>query len=260
MSFQQIVTPNPDIPCQPGWCLQYVRQAFGAPVVEPSATAGWNNAKYRHEDMNFPEGCWVPLWFSIPGIPEGHVVLRAPDGSIYSTSTPGITPYHHPSLEHLIWYYGPRVQPQYQLSLQYLGWSEDISNVRVVQESGIQFQSESITPLEEDDMFTDADRALLQAALNKDDGAQLRRDLGYQNDSLFSKADGAWQNGILADISARLGHTLNKEDGGYIVGLLNALKPGETDAGAIADAVVAAVGKDVAGEVVKAIGEKLGAA
>jgi hypothetical protein len=110
----------------------YVRQAFGLPAVEPSATKGWENAKYKHEDYHFPNA-WVPLWFSIDSIPEGHVVLRAPDGRIYSTSTPGNTPYVHPNLEHLIWYYGDRVEPEYQLTLRYLGWSEDISNVRVVE-------------------------------------------------------------------------------------------------------------------------------
>ena len=111
----------------------------------------------------------------------------------------------------------------------------------------ISAQSATITPTEEDDMFTDADRALLQATLTKADGGTLR-------------ADTQWQNGILADISARLGQTLDKADGGYIVGLLDAVKPGATDAGAIAEAVVSAVGKDVAAEVVKSLGEKLGSA
>lgn len=149
MTFQQLVTPDPDITCWPGMCLQYVRQAFGAPLVEPTATDGWNKAKYKHTDRNFPDGVWVPLWFAIPGIPAGHVALRAPDGSVYSTSDNSNTPHHHPSLDELIWYYGPRVQPQYQLELQYLGWSEDISTVRVVQELTINTES---TTIQEDDL------------------------------------------------------------------------------------------------------------
>jgi hypothetical protein len=120
-------------------------------------------------------------------------------------------------------------------------------------------QGETISPLEEDDMFTEEDRKLLRATLDKADGGTIRSDLEYQNGTLFSKADGAWQNGLLADIAARLGNTLDKADGGYIVGLLDALKPGATDAGAIAEAVVAAVGKDIAADVVKSISEKLGA-
>jgi len=126
---------------------------------------------------------------------------------------------------------------------------------------GVAAQGTITTTSEDEEMISKETQDWLRAnLLNKDDGSQLRRDLGYQNNTLFSKADGAYQNGILADISERLGKTLNKEDGGYIVGLLAAVKPGATDAGAIADAVIAAVGKDIAAEVVTAFGQKLGAA
>jgi len=143
----QLVTPNPNIPCKPGWCLQYVRQTFGAPAVEPTATAGWANAKYRHEDWNFPGGCWVPVWFSLANEPAGHVALLAPDGSVYSTSDDSTTPHHHPNMADLIRYY-------WRNPLTYLGWSEDISGVRVVRDISIQTQSETITPVQEDDMAT----------------------------------------------------------------------------------------------------------
>jgi hypothetical protein len=136
----QLVTPNPNIPCKPGWCLQYVRQAFGAPIVEPTATAGWANADYKHADWNFPPGCWVPVWFHMDTEPAGHVVLRAPDGSVYSTSHPtSTTPTHHPNMAHLFQAYA-RYNP-----LTYLGWSEDISGVRVVQEARITVQTATIT-------------------------------------------------------------------------------------------------------------------
>ncbi|MBT2566590.1 hypothetical protein J7I84_08800 [Arthrobacter sp. ISL-85] len=143
MVFQQLVEPDPDIPCKPGWCLQYVRQTFGAPAVEPTATAGWNNAKYRHQDWDFPAECAVPVWFKLATEPAGHVALRMADGSVYSTSDDSAVPHHHPSLQDLIAYY-------WRNPLTYLGWSEDISGIRVVQESSIQTQSESITPLEDD--------------------------------------------------------------------------------------------------------------
>ena len=137
----QLVTPNPNISCQPGWCLQYVRQTFGAPAVEPTATAGWANAKFRHEDWDFPAGCWVPVWFSLAKEPAGHVALMAPDGSVYSTSDDSTVPHHHPSLQDLIAYY-------WRNPLTYLGWSEDISGVRVVQGDGtINVQSITTTPI-----------------------------------------------------------------------------------------------------------------
>lgn len=135
----QLVEPNPNISCQPGWCLQYVRQTFGAPAVEPTATAGWANAKYRHEDWNFPEGVAVPVWFKLATEPAGHVALRMADGSVYSTSDDSTIPHHHPDMADLIRYY-------WRNPLTYLGWSEDISGVRVVQDdSTISVQSITTT-------------------------------------------------------------------------------------------------------------------
>jgi len=61
-------------------------------------------------------------------------------------------------------------------------------------------------------------------------------------------------------VAKALGQKLDKADGGYIVGQIAAIQPGSTDTGAIADAVIAAVGKDVAAEVVTALGQKLGSA
>lgn len=141
----QLVTPNPNIPCIPGWCLQYVRQAFGAPVVEPTATAGWNNAKFKHRDWNFPAGMWVPVWFELATEPAGHVALLAPNGAVYSTTSPfSNLPTIHPNMAHLIAAYAP-YNP-----LTYLGWSEDISGVRVVQDFSVQSQAETIKPVQED--------------------------------------------------------------------------------------------------------------
>jgi len=76
---------------------------------------------------------------------------------------------------------------------------------------------------------------------------------------VFSKADGAWQNGLLSQVLTNQSNDLNKTDGGYIVSLLTALQPGEADAAKIADAVVAAVGPVVATQVVDALGKKLAA-
>ncbi|ATW59947.1 hypothetical protein SEA_WALTZ_70 [Arthrobacter phage Waltz] len=127
--MDQLVTPNPNIPCTPGYCLQYTREAFGIPKgVYPSATSGWANAKYRHPGELPPSGVWTPLWFSMTKEPLGHVVVGAPDGSVYSTSDPSSTPHHHPSLADLMGYYA-----YWGLPLTYLGWSEDVENVRVVQ-------------------------------------------------------------------------------------------------------------------------------
>lgn len=76
---------------------------------------------------------------------------------------------------------------------------------------------------------------------------------------LLTTGEGGYIVDLLKGISTQVGHTLNKDDGGFIVNLITALRPGATDTSAIADAVIAAVGKDLAAEVVTNIGQKLGA-
>lgn len=122
---EQLIKPNPNIPCTPGLCLVYVRQAFGIGPKHPTATDGWNASNYKHIGKNFPDGMWVPMWFSLSDNSAGHVALRQPDGSIWSASSATAkTPVHHPDLKHLEGYYGGR--------LKYLGWTEDLENVRIV--------------------------------------------------------------------------------------------------------------------------------
>lgn len=125
MTYIQAITPNPNIPCEPGWCLTYVQGTFGIGAKYPTAISAWNASRYKHQDQSFPAGLWVPIWFTMKGEPAGHVALRAPDGSIWSTSHPTANaPYHHPTLAHLMSYYGGR--------LGYLGWTEDVEDTLVI--------------------------------------------------------------------------------------------------------------------------------
>lgn len=124
----QLITPNPNITCIPGLCLVYVRETFGIGPKYPSAIAGWNASAYKHSDQQFPANASVPIWFSLSDNEFGHVALHQPDGSVWSSSSPtSTTPVHHPSLSDLLSYYGGR--------LSYLGWTEDIEGVRVVDAS-----------------------------------------------------------------------------------------------------------------------------
>lgn len=143
--MQQVITPNPNIPCKPGWCLAYVNEAFGVAKKYGSATAAWYGSATKHHDRNFPAGCWVPVWYAMASEPNGHVVLLAPDGSVYSTSDPSTTPHHHPNLAHLEAYYA-----YYGVPLTYRGWTEDVEDTRVLAPGGINFQSSSTSPEEID--------------------------------------------------------------------------------------------------------------
>lgn len=135
MSFTQVITPNPNIPCKPGWCLEYVAKAFGVfgqGVGQPSATAAWQFALTKgtaHTDRNF-DGLWVPVYFTLIGVPDGHIVVKAPDNSIYSSSSvTSNTPVYHTSIETLNQYYGGK--------LGLLGWSEDLNGIKIVKEESM---------------------------------------------------------------------------------------------------------------------------
>lgn len=129
--MRQIIVPNPNIRCEPGWCLQYVRQTFGLPARYGSATEAWANSASQHRDRNFPAGLWVPVWYGLAKEPAGHVVLMAPDGSVYSTSDYSNTPHHHPDLADLEAYYA-----RYGMDLTYRGWTEDVAGYPVLGADG----------------------------------------------------------------------------------------------------------------------------
>lgn len=132
--FTQTIIPNPNIACKPGWCLQYVRETFGQPAVAGygSATAAWENSKTRHKDRDFPTGVWLPVYYGLANEPLGHIVLRAPDGSVYSTSDLSNTPHHHADLADLEAYYA-----YYGMPLTYRGWTEDVQGIPVIAQSGL---------------------------------------------------------------------------------------------------------------------------
>lgn len=146
----QLITPDPNIACTPGYCLQYVRQAFGLPARYGSATEAWDNSTSQHRDRNYPAGVWLPVWYGVDREPAGHVVLLAPDGSVYSTSDNTNTPHHHPTLTDLEDYYAGWGWP-----LTYRGWTEDVAGYPVISaaDSAINVQSTpTTTPIEEIDM------------------------------------------------------------------------------------------------------------
>lgn len=131
--WQQLITPNPNVPCTPNMCLQYVRQAAGIGAKYPSAIAGWNASPTQHRDQDFPANGWVPVWFTLTDNQYGHVVWRQPDGSIWSTSSPTSSiPVHHAGLDALIKYYGKDAQGRIRLG--YLGWTEDVEGKSVIKE------------------------------------------------------------------------------------------------------------------------------
>lgn len=158
----QLITPNPDIACRPGYCLEYVRQTFGLPIRYGSATEAWNNSPSQHQDWNFPAGLWVPVYFAIDVEPNGHIALLAPDGSVFSSSDLGTIPHHHPSIADLIAYYAYWGKMQ----LTYLGWSEDVAGYPVVSIDSGSINFDSATPTPQEDTLSQAEVQQIQGFIN----------------------------------------------------------------------------------------------
>ena len=233
--FTQLITPNPFGPkAEEGLCLQYVRQAFGLPARYGSAIEAWNNSRSQHRDRNYPQDVWFAVWWKLAGNPYGHVAAVSPDGRVFSTSNLNPNPLKvHPSVADVEAYYA-----RYGHPLTYLGWTEDVAGFPVIA-PGISAQGSTTTTEDDIEMFSaEGQKWLKENLFTKADGA-------YQNERMFTKSDGAYQNTLLdnqhAAVMEALGGKLDKLDGNYIVKLLSAIKPGATDAKAIAEAVVALI-------------------
>jgi hypothetical protein len=161
MSYKQIVTPNPNVPYYGGLCEGYVEGTIGVATppkkqndgtymtygVYRSASSAWSdNYKGGNHDALPPKGVRVALYFSLGSTTAGHVALQLEDGRVASSTMTGYhdTGYIHPNLLNLIDMYA-----RSNNGCKYLGWSEYIGKVKVVEE----------------DMATNVEE-VLQSALN----------------------------------------------------------------------------------------------
>lgn len=117
---KQLIAPNLKTKGTPGLCLVYVRNIFSAPPKYVTAALGWANAKYKHTG-NPPTDVSVPVWFKWGT--SGHVAVNVPGKGVYSTTAKGDQVFS--SVQALAKYIGGT----------YLGFSEDVDGVRVVEYS-----------------------------------------------------------------------------------------------------------------------------
>lgn len=121
--MNQLVSPNLDYPARAGYCLEYVDRAFGILSGEPTAWQAWLNTQFKHQDQNFPPLEFPVFFDGFHG--EGHVAIQTPNG--VCSSPPNLGQVGHvvfPSVDALAKAYG----------VTYVGWSEDLTNVRVIEE------------------------------------------------------------------------------------------------------------------------------
>jgi hypothetical protein len=140
-----------------GKCLRWVRLCLGAPALAATAWLAWLFSTTKHRgDRNPPP--FVPVFFSAARTGRyagaGHVAISLGGGWIKSTSWPSGSSIGVTGISNI----------ERAWNRTYLGWTETLNGQRVYWPAAP--AAPTATPQEEDDMFTDADRALLrQAAL-----------------------------------------------------------------------------------------------
>lgn len=132
MAFRQLVTPslnpviyegNTALTDWYGWCLAYVRTAFGAGFSGSNAAqAAESYLVNRHNDQNLPSGVYVPIFFSGYG-GLGHAAIYK-DGTIWSTP---IT--HKPTPD--TWSSIAQVEKEYGVT--FLCWAEGMAGKQFVE-------------------------------------------------------------------------------------------------------------------------------
>ena len=104
-----------------GWCLNYVRTAFGVETKIPRAIWSWERSQYRHADWDIPGGVYVPIFFS-GYFGYGHAAIYR-DGKVWSSplaakATPDV------------WNSIQEVERRYGVT--YVGWTEDVNGELVL--------------------------------------------------------------------------------------------------------------------------------
>jgi hypothetical protein len=128
MSWSQLRSPNLATVGNLGWCLAFVETAFNTPHLYPTALAAWENAGGRHEDENFPEGMYVPIYFTYEN--AGHIAIHKPDGTILSSPwEQGTHQATLPNIAELIRIYSDNGVHH----MNYLGWSESLAGMQLVE-------------------------------------------------------------------------------------------------------------------------------
>lgn len=127
----QLVKPDFTVEGVIGECLSYARRVFGAPAGTEYAHQAWINAKYKHQTSEpIPSDVSVLMWYDyyVGTLNEGHVTINDPGIGIYSSPwQKGTT--------HAVLNSVAQVEQLYRV--KYVGWSEDINGVRVVEEDEV---------------------------------------------------------------------------------------------------------------------------
>lgn len=129
MSYIQLVAPDLSVVGHIAYCLEYADNVAGLSNGEYSAWIAWQNTQFPHTDP-IPTDVAVPCWFEYysGGVNLGHVVWSIQGQQFYSS------PYKQ-TIGHNVMNSIAEVEQLY--GVKYVGWSEDISGLKVVTEGDL---------------------------------------------------------------------------------------------------------------------------
>jgi hypothetical protein len=125
----QLVTPNPNTQDYAGYCLRFAQSVWGAPVRYKSAWDAWNATQLKHSVSDpVPNDVGTLQWFSHWGTYGyydnwGHVVSFIPSRGYLSSPLSGYGQSWFDTIEEV----------ERAFNAKYVGWSEDINGLRVVE-------------------------------------------------------------------------------------------------------------------------------
>lgn len=134
MSYKQLRHPNLQQTDLTGYCLRFTRNAFGIGSKYEYAWLNWQSSKTRHTDA-LPNVA-VPVWFTWTGTIDGihrnwgDVAIWVPGRGVFGTPLKGGGNSNR---------WDASVQARAAAiggGAQYVGWTEDINDVKVVEPQG----------------------------------------------------------------------------------------------------------------------------
>lgn len=124
----QLVYPDLSTVGLIGWCLAFVEDAYHTPRGPYCAWDAWNACEFPHTDA-LPN-VQVPVWFSYyeGGFNFGHVAIWVPGRGVLSS------PYKANNTQQ---WFSSIAECERVLNCRYVGWSEDLVTVKVVEEETV---------------------------------------------------------------------------------------------------------------------------
>lgn len=144
MSFKQKIFPNLDdkklVVNYQGkplmdwflWCLAIAQKTFNVAPFAASAQIAWNWNNTKHTDRNFPDGCFVPIWWTGGTGNYGHVAVAKRSGNWIQIWSSPYT--HKPFFDYFEGEINTTIDTLSRIyGVNYVGWTETMNTTRIIE-------------------------------------------------------------------------------------------------------------------------------